>query len=158
MRVLLVSDNHGRIGELQRAYEKVQPQLILHMGDSQVEFSRLAELFDCEVIGVRGNCDFDTSLPKTEEVTLGRHKIFMTHGHLFDVGFDLFPLVDAAREHGCDVALFGHTHVPELTRIEEVVVCNPGSIAQPRQAGHEYTYGVIDVDPMGDLHFKQMHL
>ncbi|MBQ5430057.1 MAG: metallophosphoesterase [Lachnospiraceae bacterium] len=158
MRVLVVSDSHGRVGELQKAYEKVKPELILHLGDSQLHLSELSELFGCEVIGVRGNCDYDTRLPKTQEVTIGSHKVFMTHGHLYDVGFDLFTLVDAAKEHGCDVALFGHTHVPELLTMEGVTVCNPGSIAQPRQQGHEYTYAVIDVDPVGDLHFKHMCL
>lgn len=158
MRVLVLSDNHGRIGEMQRAYEKVKPEMVLHLGDSQMGFQQLQDFFDCEVIGVKGNCDYDMDLPKTTEVSLGRHKVFMTHGHLYDVRFDLQTLADAAKEMGCDVALFGHTHVPENRTVGLVTICNPGSIAQPRQDGHQYTYMVIDVDNEGELHYKHMHL
>ena len=71
----------------------------------------------------------------------------MTHGHLYDVGFDLFTLVDAAKEHGCDVALFGHTHVPENTEFGSVKVLNPGTAGK----GRNLTYAVVEIFDNGGI-------
>ena len=53
-------------------------------------------------------------------------------------------LPQRAREEGCLVALYGHTHRMLLERIDGVLVCNPGSISLPR--GGPASYGRLTVE------------
>ena len=153
-RVLLVSDSHGRTEHLEKAMERVKPGLILHMGDVEGDEDLIDAEAGCEVVYVRGNCDYSSDAPASEVVAIGRHKVFMAHGHTFGVGFGLEGLAEAAKEAGCDHAFFGHTHVPMKTEVDGITVINPGSISLPRQDGRIPTFVVADVDRKGDLHFK----
>ena len=152
-RVLIVSDSHGRLEYLEDVMERVKAGLILHLGDVEGDEDLIAAEAGCEVVFVRGNCDYSSDAPISETVAVGRHKIFMAHGHTFGVGFGTDELAHAAKEAGCDVALFGHTHVPYKDEVDGVTVINPGSISLPRQDGRIPTFAVADVDANGDLHF-----
>jgi putative phosphoesterase len=52
---------------------------------------------------------------------------------------------------GCDAVVYGHTHVPEATRLGEIWILNPGSPTERRSAPHrgmiglEVTNGELDV-------------
>jgi len=61
------------------------------------------------------------------------HRIFLTHGHMYGVRFTTKPLCDAAVQSGCDIAVYGHTHVAEISP-GRITVLNPGSVARPRDA------------------------
>lgn len=80
---------------------------------------------------VSGNNDFFTSVPAEKIVAVGHHRIFMSHGHRYGVSFDTLRIKEAAREHGCDMAFFGHTHRPVIDMNDDVVAVNPGSISYP---------------------------
>ncbi|MBQ7676671.1 MAG: YfcE family phosphodiesterase [Lachnospiraceae bacterium] len=153
-RVLIVSDSHGRLEYLEKVMERVKPGLILHMGDVEGDEDIIDAQAGCEVVYVRGNCDYSSDAPASEVVAVGRHKVFMTHGHTYGVGFGLEALAEAAKEAECDYAFFGHTHVPMKTEVLGVTIVNPGSISLPRQDGRIPTFAVADVDRKGDLHFK----
>ena len=56
----------------------------------------------------------------------------------------------AAREEGCSVALYGHTHVPDVSYCKDVLVMNPGSISRPRQASGRPTYGIVTIGSNGE--------
>ena len=150
-RVLVVSDSHSRNENLELLMERVKPDLILHLGDSEDEDDLIAAEAPCEVVFVRGNCDYGP-LPITEIVELGKHRALLTHGHYFGVKLGLGGLAQAARDAGCDVAMFGHTHVPELTEEDGVIIYNPGSISLPRQDGRVPTFILLDVDAEGEIH------
>ncbi len=152
-RVLIVSDSHGRMDYLEKVMERVKPGLLLHLGDVEGDEDLIEAEAGCEVVFVRGNCDYSSDMPSSEVVEIGRHKAFMAHGHTYGVGFDLGELVYAAREAGCDMAFYGHTHVPRHEEVDGVTVINPGSISLPRQDGRIPTFAVADVDKNGDLHF-----
>lgn len=153
-RVLIVSDSHGRLEHLEKAMERVKPGLILHMGDVEGDEDIIEAEAGCEVVFVRGNCDYSSDAPAREVVEIGRHKVFMAHGHSFGVSFGLEELAAAAKEEECDYAFFGHTHVPMKTEVMGVTIINPGSISLPRQDRRIPTFVVADVDRKGDLHFK----
>lgn len=150
-RVLVVSDSHGRNDNLLHVMEKVKPDLMLHLGDSEDEDDLISAYADFPVVYVRGNCDYG-DLPITEEINLGCHRALLTHGHYFGVRLGLEGLTDAAKERNCDIAMYGHTHLPEITEDAGVTVYNPGSISLPRQDGREPTFIVIDIDKQGELH------
>lgn len=151
-RVLIVSDSHSRHEHLEAVMERVQPDLMLHLGDSEDYDDLIAAEADWPVIFVRGNCDYGRGLPDEEIVQLGRHRAFLCHGHRHNVRFDLETLARVAKENDCDVAMYGHTHEPEITEEDGVTIYNPGSISLPRQDGRKPSFIVLDIDEKGELH------
>ena len=151
-RVLVVSDSHGRNNNLYNVMERVMPDLILHLGDSEDMEDEIEAVADCPVVIVRGNCDYGFTLPEHVVVTLGRHRALLVHGNHQGVGFGLENLVKFAKESDCDIAMFGHTHVPEITEEDGITIYNPGSISLPRQSGRKPTFMILDVDKDGEVH------
>ena len=81
---------------------------------------------------VRGNCDmapFDGVL------------FFYTHGHAYGVKMGSERLAEAADARGADVALYGHTHDPDLEKAMagRPAVFNPGALLRG-------SYGVITIE------------
>ena len=58
--------------------------------------------------------------------------VFVSHGHYYGVYGSPVALCDAARENGAALALYGHTHVPNASYIDDVYAVNPGSCSLPR--------------------------
>lgn len=158
-RVLVVSDSHGRTEYLKEAIEKVEPDLMIHCGDTEGQDDYISSLFQGPIYFVRGNCDNFSKKSEKLCLTLGAHKVMITHGHRYGVGFDLQNIEYAAESEGADVVLFGHTHVPLLIQeADGMVVMNPGSIALPRGEVHRPSYGVILVDENGEHQYSICYL
>lgn len=151
--VLIVSDTHGsatRLEELIRRRQSLlgdgEPSVIIFLGDGT------EDLFSCryydKVISyaVRGNCDTGSwarfspegeEIPLQRLITLGKHRVFMTHGHAYSVKSTRLELCREAARQGADIVLFGHTHAPTLEYIKkgsafgvdrDLVLFNPGSL------------------------------
>lgn len=58
--------------------------------------------------------------------------IYITHGHLYGVKSSRHQLAKRAQTLGATIALYGHTHVAKIERIDNIHCINPGSIAYPR--------------------------
>ena len=137
MKIGIVSDSHGdtQIFEDMLAVPgAAEAEMWLHAGDFAPDADVLAVMTDRRVVRVLGNCDFlvDGVYEETT-VEIAGHRIFLTHGHCFNVRFDTAMLRAAAREAGADIAVYGHTHVA-IEEQGDVTVLNPGSIARPRDA------------------------
>ena len=146
MRILVVSDTHGRTDGLEEVLKKIgKIDMLIHLGDVIDDADYIQAIAPCPCYIVRGNCDFDVSLPPYEVVQAGKHRIFCTHGHAYDVGYGNEFLIDAAKDRGCDIALYGHTHIPD-TEYGEVCVGNPGSLSRPRQEGGRRSYMILEFD------------
>ena len=157
MRVLIISDTHGRLRNLKTVLEKEPaPDLILHLGDVSHDEEEIRELAGCTVTFVKGNCDYFGREPETRDFKLGKHKIHMEHGHRLPDS--LQSVAYRAEELGADVMLSGHTHRPLFTKIGDIVIANPGSLSSPRQADGCPTYMIMTVDEDGELHFEQKKL
>jgi len=133
MKVGIMSDSHGNTMAIDAALRQAgRVDHWLHAGDciSDAEYLQLAS--DTAVTMVAGNCDWPgTSVPGEALVERGGHRIFLTHGHLYGVRYTIEALQEAAAERGADVAVYGHTHVADITP-GAVLVLNPGSVARPR--------------------------
>ena len=111
--------------------------LILHAGDLTAE----AVLSDLEalapVAAVHGNMDepaLQERLPATRILETEGLRIGLLHdaGNLAGRHERLL-----ARFPGCDAVIYGHTHMPEVTRSGGVWILNPGSPTERRRApGH----------------------
>jgi len=98
------------------------------------------------VIAVRGNCDFCSTSPNVETITLEGKKLFITHGHTYNVKSGLLNLSLAAKESGADLVIFGHTHNPTNLYDDGVYFLNPGSLR-----GLRGSYALVDVGEKGIL-------
>ena len=153
-KILVVSDSHGRNANIRRAIEREAPLwLLLHLGDVQGDEVQIGKEAPCPSVFVAGNCDLFSSLPSETVVYAGAHRLFLTHGHYYQVFAGTRILREEAMRRGCDFALFGHTHEPMIDFSDpDVTVLNPGSISLPRQHGRRPTYIVITEDEEGKLH------
>lgn len=139
MRIAVVSDTHlpkgarvlpaGCVERLRTA------DLILHAGDL-VSVSFLEELrrFGPPVEAVYGNVDepaLRTLLPKERIVEAGEARIGVVHnpGPRAGRGERL-----RARFPGCAAVVYGHTHAPQVERVDGVWILNPGSPTERRKA------------------------
>jgi len=128
MKLLVFSDSHGSPAKMLEAIAQHSPDLIIHLGDSGSDLRKIETQFpQIPLRAVRGNCDFRSDLPDTDFFTVGKTKIFMTHGHLYSVKATLSLLADEARARGAELALFGHTHEHFDSALCGVRLINPGS-------------------------------
>jgi uncharacterized protein len=119
--------------------------LILHAGDFVAvevfeELSALAPL-----VAVAGNMDepaLAALLPERRVVETGGARIGMVHvpGPAAGRGERL-----ATAFPGCDAVVYGHTHLPEASRVGDIWVLNPGSPTE-RRGAPAHSMLMIDVD------------
>lgn len=147
MKVLVVSDTHGRDEKLETAVEIEQPfDYLIHCGDVEGREIFIEALAECPCTIVAGNNDFFSDLPREEEITLEGHKILVTHGHNYGVSMDLYGIAEEAASRDCEIVCFGHTHKPVIEHKNGVLVLNPGSLSFPRQEGRYFSYIVMDLE------------
>ncbi|MBQ6966298.1 MAG: metallophosphoesterase [Lachnospiraceae bacterium] len=152
MKILVVSDTHGRIGNYMECIRKVAPiDMLIHCGDIEGQEEEIKEMAGCETHIVSGNNDYFSALPREDEFMIGSYRAFLTHGHGYGVSMGLDRLVEEAEARGADIVLFGHTHRPVNEKIGNVRVLNPGSLSYPRQEGRDPSYIVIEFDQHGKL-------
>ena len=157
MKILVASDTHLSVDRLIKVTELEKPDKVFHLGDSLGKVEQVEAICEVPVTAVRGNCDSDISMPSEVIEEIGNHKALLTHGHYYGVGYDvedLDELIDAAKAKGCDIVMYGHTHVPLLSRgYKGMTILNPGSISSPRQPSRKCTYAIIEVDDNGEPNF-----
>ena len=159
MRVLIVSDTHGRHGGLDRALQEAgNIDMLIHLGDVEGGETYIDAVADCEKHIIRGNNDFFSELPREEEFYIGSHKVFITHGHAYYVSLDPDYIREEGKARGAEIVMFGHTHRPFFEDDNGIIVLNPGSLSFPRQEGRKGSYMILEVDQDGGLEFSQKYL
>ena len=160
-KILVVSDNHRKLDNIYQLLEE-NPDIsyFIHLGDSEGSEDAIRTHLPkgCESYFVQGNNDFFAYLPKEIEMRLGKERLFLTHGHLYGVGFDLQGLADEARARNCSMALFGHTHRPFSRMVNGVLCINPGSINFPRQDDRKPSYAMFYLDKKGNLRTEAKYI
>ncbi len=160
MKILIVSDTHGRLDNLKEAIEKVQDfDHLIHCGDVEGQEETVEDLAGVPCTIVRGNNDWDTDLPNNRVVDFGPYRLFVTHGHRYGVSYGTEELKEEAKARGCNVAVFGHIHKP-LTdeRDPEVTVINPGSLTFPRQGNRLPSYVVMEITEKGQALYTKNYI
>lgn len=158
-RILVVSDSHGKDDNVRKAIEKAGAiDAMFHLGDVGPNFREVSQMAGVPAYIVRGNCDSTSELMDRNIIKFGSHTIYATHGHRQQVNFGLQTLFYTALQNSCDIALFGHTHVPCVMKGEEVSIFNPGSVSLPRQSDHRATYGILELPDDGTINFEICYL
>ncbi len=97
------------------------------------------------IVAVRGNCDAEVDQMMFEFPMMADYSVldadgerfFLTHGHLWNE-YRLPPLGMGT------VLAHGHTHVPELKKLEcGISIFNPGSVSLPK-GGSSRSFGYFD--------------
>lgn len=122
-------------------------ELVLHAGDF-VTVAVLNELRQIgpPVKGIHGNMDepeLKQLLPKQRVVEVGDVRIGMLHNPGPRNGRETRL---AARFADCDAVVYGHTHVPQVERLDHVWILNPGSPTERRRAP---THAMIELSIAG---------
>ncbi|MBR2339951.1 MAG: YfcE family phosphodiesterase [Clostridia bacterium] len=150
MKILVISDSHGRGEYLVRAISMHRDaEYVLFLGDGYSDYTEVASRFPDKIFyAVRGNNDWYCDEPYTRTLTLCNHKILMLHGHTEGVKFGLEQLCLRARAEGDEIVLFGHTHEPtehtEFFGSSRIYFFNPGSCGYGGYRGN--TYGILTID------------
>ena len=141
MKYLIVADLHGNVNayvKLKQIADDVKPDKIVLLGDlcdgngAESVNNELRKIF-YPIIAVRGNCDTDRIFSKLELGDKGRffcekigeRTLFFTHGHVY--GMNIPPILGKG-----DVIFFGHYHVPEVSKAQNVLRVCVGSLGKPR--------------------------
>lgn len=159
-RIGVISDTHGSHAAIDACVNAAgEVDGWFHLGDYAGDAKYLREKSGKPVYAVFGNCDgasFSSfsehvfpSPPKqfTAEtvVSVENARIFLCHGHTYDVDLAPYTLSYRAEELNCAAALYGHTHRGELSAFGALLVLNPGSPARPRGASKR-SFAVLEVD------------
>lgn len=146
MRLGIISDTHGLLRpEVFEVFRQVDQ--ILHAGDiGPPEILEELETI-APVLAVFGNTDgFEVRarVPEVIEIEIEGFAFLVVHGHQLGV-----PTPDklARRWPDAEVIVFGHTHKPLLTIIDQVVtVMNPGG-AGARRFNLPASVGIMELEP-----------
>lgn len=154
MRILVFSDSHNSDTNMNTALKRNHNRfdLCIHLGDGCREFEAAGEGYSpIPFVTVNGNGEdfFGTQRINETALDLDGCRIFITHGHRYNVKFGYDRLIYRALEKECDIALFGHTHIPYNKYMPELgkkglYLFNPGSISRPPM-GTKPSYGVIEI-------------
>ena len=155
MRVLIVSDTHGKDANLMEILKVDRKfDFMVHLGDIGKLEDYIEEITGLACFAVRGNNDWGSLLPTESIIMLGRHRTFITHGH----GFSVYSSTERLREYamgvGCDIVMYGHTHVPEVEKYRGITVVNPGSLSYPRGGSKKPSYIVATINDQLDVDFE----
>lgn len=154
MRVLVISDTHGKHENLEKVLEKEKPfDLAVHLGDAEGCEDYIEAIAGCPLEIVSGNSDFFSSLEQEKEIMIGKYKVFITHGHYYCVNTGIETIKREAEGRGCEIVMFGHTHRPLVEKGRHVIAVNPGSLSYPRQEGKDPSYIVMEIDETGNANF-----
>ena len=131
MKLLIMSDTHGDEEVIDRV-KSYHPNAhtIIHCGDSELPYLHPALQ---GVERVKGNCDHDPNYLEELVFQVNDERVYVTHGHLYDVKNSPMKLSYRAKEVGAQIVCFGHSHVLGAEYVEGILFINPGSLKKPRR-------------------------
>ena len=144
MRVGVVSDSHGEIYNLRKMakwlVEKQNVEVIVHLGDNYDDVYVLENLGVkiIKVPGVFSNYYQDTDIPNRVIVTFDDKIVLITHiecCHDNDLPGDIKP-EELVRKKAVDVILYGHSHIPRIKQIQNILYINPGHLKPEDKKGY----------------------
>ena len=147
MRIGVISDTHRSARSIEQLGSKLKGlDMLIHLGDNVEDISIIKRYYKGEIINVKGNCDFSTSVPNDRVEEICGKKIFITHGHKYNVKKNLLGLRCKALETGATIVLYGHTHMGQIDFVDGIWYINPGSASEPRDGARSFVIIEINQD------------
>ena len=152
MKILIVSDTHGRHSAFDKALKEAgKIDALVHLGDTEGGEDYIEAVCGCPAYVLAGNNDFFSDNLREMEVVFGTKKAFMTHGHYYYVSLGPERIIEEGKMRNADIVMFGHTHKPFLEMIDGMIVLNLGSLSYPRQEGRKGSYIMMEIEPDCDV-------
>lgn len=170
-RIIMLSDSHGNseiFKQIITRYGK-DCDAVIFCGDGASDLAHLLE--DAEnsedirqaippvIAYVQGNCDPvnyipmlkvspHEKLPAFQVLHAAGKSIYVCHGHNENVNFTLFPLALRSEAEECQIAVYGHTHIPDdqLESHKNIRIYNPGSCSRPR-GNFPASFAILTITP-----------
>lgn len=147
--VLVLSDTHCEsLAQLStKIFDEIKNvDIIIHAGD-YTQIALVEELAKLKIFyGVYGNMDsyeIKSKLPEKLVIDLEGFKIGIVHPSEGGAPFGIKKRVKALINEKVDAIVFGHTHKPEISKIENILWINPGSAKSSFL--HPQTYALLEV-------------
>jgi len=150
--ILIISDTHGNTQAIKQLVKKYHGLItaVVHLGDHSGDMLRMAgpavKMDMCHIVS--GNTDPAICTYNERVIDVADKRIFITHGHRYNVKAGLDLLIYKARELQVDACLFGHTHHQTLFTQSDIVFLNPGSPSSPH-FGTDRGYGLLRISNAG---------
>lgn len=152
MLIGILSDTHDNLVYVKKAIDLFNERKVghvIHGGDYTSPFTlKLFKELKCPYVGIFGNNDGDKLL--LQERAEGRIRnqpyVFTLHERKIVVMHEHF-VADALADSGhYDLVVYGHTHMPDIRKVKNTLVVNPGEVSA-------YLYGkatvaLVDLDTM----------
>ena len=147
MRIAAVSDTHGYIDEILNELKRQDLDMILFAGDHYRDGLKLGRKLKLPCHAVAGNCDkSEVSAPENQWLIIEGQRIWLLHGHRYQVKQGLNTLWYAASEKAADIVVFGHTHWPYCEEQEGIWLVNPGAAGLFVRAGERPSWANIEIE------------
>lgn len=153
MKILVVSDTHGKNDVLKKVIELEKPfDVLVHAGDMEDQVKSILGYTSYGIRIVAGNCDYGLGYPRELQFNLDDRHIMLIHGNFVagascNTRLDITPLENYARSKGADILIYGHTHIPKIIqREDDFLIINPGSLSLPRQNDGRPSYCIMEID------------
>ena len=146
-KCIVMSDTHGSLKGIEKLKSLFgENDYIIHLGDGAGDLKDVFSQYPDKVYLCKGNCDFVSVYPDEVVLEIEQTRILCCHGHQYGVKTLLGVLAREAKQRGCDVALYGHTHRADICEMDGVTLINPGSLRYAADAGGSYCYLVVHKD------------
>lgn len=143
-KLLVFSDSHGGVAALKAVFSWAVDHLppkdticgAAFCGDGIDDLQPAADAtgFYCDWKLVRGNNDYNYSMPDSTVFEFADYRFFMCHGHKYNIYTGYRTLVAAAKSNEAHAVLFGHAHIPIKKTESGILIINPGSVDRPRNS------------------------
>jgi putative phosphoesterase len=144
MKILIVSDSHGNKEILLGVIEKEKPDKVFFLGDYISDIYEIKDLISSDICAVKGNTDHGANGLEDMILNINNWRILLTHGHKYNVSYNMYKLYLKAQENSVNYVFFGHTHIYDDFVENGIRFVNPGSISKPRD--QEFgTYVIADI-------------
>ncbi len=129
-----MSDSHDNVDAIKTAvrfFNEVKCTLVLHAGDFVAPFAaRELGKLSCQIKAVFGNCDGEKKGLKKAVASFGEIQraplIFTYENREFLLTHTQFANERYLRTEKYDVIIYGHTHKPDVRRVRDTLLINPG--------------------------------
>src|SRR5574344_1803997 len=91
MKIVVITDSHGTLSKFEDIMILEKPEVVIWTGDCSSDAEIESYIYsDIKFHIVKGNCDlYDTKFNDEEIIEIEDTKIFLTHGHLYEVKRDM---------------------------------------------------------------------
>ncbi len=146
MKMLVVSDSHGRTDDLIEIYEKYKNSIdmLIHLGDGCEDIYELGLPRELDTIVIRGNNDIYSS--ERDMVTKEINGVLIVAEHIPAYSYKYIE----TKNYKKVLYMHGHKHIVRLEQDGDVIILSPGALSRPRD-NNNYAYAIVEITKAGEV-------